>query len=402
MAGLATLAVLAAAWVVAALLLWRSRVPGNLNIGGLRARDHFSPDLLNKADVYERFHRINYVLSTLATLLVFVLYARRGARYVRESAAGPIGTGMLLAMLGFALVWLVDLPFTIAGQWWDRRHGVSSASYFEVIFGGWLSLGTQFVFLSVSVLVVMGFARLLGQRWWIPGAAAFVGLAALFTFISPYTVTDAHPLRDPQLAADAKRLAKQEGVSGVPVVVQDVDEYTDAANAYTTGLGPSRKVFLWNTLLDGRFTDGEVRVVMAHEFAHQTRDHLPKGIAWYALFAFPGAYVIARATRRRGGMGKPEAIPLALLVLVVLNLAATPLENVISRHMEAEADWVALETTKDPASGQKLFQNFAKTSLGDPNPPTLAYLWFDGHPTLMQRIAMIKAWHRRETESKPG
>jgi Zn-dependent protease with chaperone function len=64
--------------------------------------------------------------------------------------------------------------------------------------------------------------------------------------------------------------------------------------------------------------------------------------------------------------------------------------------MEQEADWMALQTTRDPRSGQKLFQDFAKTSLGDPNPPTWAYLWFDDHPTLMQRIGMVKAWAARE------
>jgi STE24 endopeptidase len=135
--------------------------------------------------------------------------------------------------------------------------------------------------------------------------------------------------------------------------------------------------------------------VFAHELGHQSRKHLIKEIGWYALFAFPGAFVIAWATRRRGGLGRPEAIPLALLVLVLLNTAATPLQAEITRHIEREADWMALQTTRDPESGQALFQEFAKTSLSDPNPPTWAYLWFDDHPTLMQRIGMVKAWEER-------
>jgi len=94
-------------------------------------------------------------------------------------------------------------------------------------------------------------------------------------------------------------------------------------------------------------------------------------------------------------MRRPEAIPLALLVLVLLNTAATPFQAAITRHLEQEADWMALQTTRDPKAGQALFQDFAKTSLGDPNPPTWAYLWFDDHPTLMQRIGMVKAWEAR-------
>jgi STE24 endopeptidase len=182
--------------------------------------------------------------------------------------------------------------------------------------------------------------------------------------------------------------------------VQDVD--TKDANAFTTGIGSSRKVFLWSSLLDGRFTNREIEVVLAHEFAHQGRSHLLKGIAWYALFAFPGTFLIALAARRRGGMRQPAAMPLALLVLVALDLAALPLRNAISRHLEAEADWVALETTRDPDAMESLFRRFAATGLGDPSPPAPAYVAFADHPTLMQRIAMARAWAGRNGGGRPG
>jgi STE24 endopeptidase len=387
--------VLAAAWSVAGWLLWESRIPGDLDLPSLDAKAVFGKAQLAAADDYERFHRINFLLETAATLIAFGLYAWKGARFARESAAGRIGTGMLLAMLGFALVWLVQLPFSIAGLWWDRRHDVAEYGYVELIFGGWLGLGLAFVFLSVSVLIVMGLAGLMPRFWWAPASAAFVGLATLFAFVYPYTVLDTRPLRDPELVAAAERFARTQGVEDIPIVVEDVDAYTSAANAYAAGLGPSRKVFLWNTLLDGRFDDGQVEMVIAHEFAHHSRDHLWKSLAWYALFTVPGTFLIAAATRRRGGMREPAAMPLALLVLVALTLAATPLENVISRHMEAEADWVALQTTRDPESAKELFRSFADTSLGDPTPPGWAYVLLESHPTLLDRIAMAEAWSER-------
>jgi STE24 endopeptidase len=397
---LATLAAAAGGWAAAAYFLWdSSRVPGNLHVGGLTPSDFFSRSLLRKGDRYEAFLRYDSLLATAATIVVFLIYARFGKRFIRDSAAGPIGTGMLLAMLGFALVWLVGLPFQVAGLWWDRRHHVSHLSYAEVIFGSWLALGVGFVFLCAAVLVVMGFARLIGQRWWIPGAAYFVGLFALFVFISPYLVGPSHRLHDRQLLADFDRLAKKEGVGGIPVRVQDVHGDTSAANAFTVGFGPTRKVFIWDTLLDGRFSRKEVDFVFAHELGHQARRHLVKDIAWYALFTIPFAFLVARATRRRGGIGRPEAIPLALLVVVLLNTAAIPARAAITRHLEQEADWMALQTTRDPAAGQKLFQDFGKTSLSDPNPPTWAYVWFDDHPTLMQRIGMTRAWTAREASA---
>ncbi len=392
---LATVAVLAGAWAAAAFLLWTStKVPGGLHLGGLSEHRFFPASFLRRAEHYERFGYWLWLGQAVATLAVFGLYAWQGPRFARESAAGPIGTGMLLAMLGFALVWLVSIPFTVLSLWWDRRYDQSHESYVTVVFGGWLALAAEFVFLSFAVLVVVGLAKWLPRTWWIPGAAVFVGLLLLFTFVFPYLVPDTHPLRDPQLRAAAARIADREGVHGVPVRVQDVD--TEDANAFTVGIGPSRKVFLWSSLLDGRFTNREIEVVLAHEYGHQARDHLLKGAAWYALFAFPGTYLIALAARRRGGMRRPAAMPLAILVLVALNFAAMPLENAISRHMEAEADWMALQTTRDPGAMESLFRRFATTGLGDPSPPTVAYLAFENHPTLMQRIAMARAWKQRQ------
>jgi len=397
--------VLAGGWAAASFLLWDStKVPDGLNVGGLRAGDFFSARLLSRGDHYETFLRVDQLLATAATILVFLVYARFGKRFVRDSAAGPIGTGMLLAMLGFALVWLVGLPFEVAGLWWERRHGVSHESYFELIFGGWVALGVGFVLLCAAVLVVMGLARtrLVGERWWLPGAAYFVGLFALFVFISPYLVGSSHELHDPELRADFDRLARQEGVDGIPVRVQDVHGTTSAANAFTVGFGPTRKVFVWDTLLDGRFSRREIDFVFAHELGHQARKHLVEAIGWYALFAFPGAFAVAWATRRGGGLRRPETIPLALLVLVVLTTAATPLQAAITRHLEQEADWMALQSTRDPAAGQQLFRSFARTSHADPDPPTWAYLWFEDHPTLMQRIGMVRAWATRAGAPLPA
>jgi STE24 endopeptidase len=315
---------------------------------------------------------------------------------MRESAAGRIGTGMLLAMLGFAILWLVQLPFGLADLWWQRRHGVSFSGYAEWILDNWLGLGGEFLFVCLAILIVMGLAGVFRRLWWIPGGTVFVGLATLFAFVLPYLIPDQTKLRDPGLLADARRLARAEGLAEAPPVrVQAVRGFTTAPNAEAAGLGPSRRIILWDTLLDGRFGRGEIRVVLAHELGHISRSHIWKSIGWYALFAFPGAFLIAVATRRRGGMREAEAVPLSLFVLVVLTFLALPLQNVITRHLESEADWMALETTRDPASARSLFRRFSTTALSDPSPPTWSYVLMETHPTIAQRIAMADAWEER-------
>lgn len=388
--------VLAAVWAVAAYLLWQSKVPASVHLPHLDPHVYFTAAQLQAAAHFSRVNDLLFWGTTLVQLGALAVYARYGFRWARESAAGPLGTGMLLGMLGFALVWAVELPFGVLELWWQRRHHLSSVGYGSYLFGNWFSLGAEFVFLCFALAIVMGFARALGERWWLAAAPAFVGLALLFAFISPY-LTPTHRLQDPALRAVASRLEAKEHVGHVPIDVETVHDVTSLPNAEAMGIGPSRRVVLWDTLVDGRFNETELQVVIAHELGHLARNHIWKDVGWYALFAFPGAFLVARLTRRRGGMGGPEAIPLSLLLLVVLGLLALPLQNAISRHQEAEADWMALRTTHDPAAATALFLRFVPTTLDEPNPSTLDYLLLENHPTIMQRIAMAQAWRRYAT-----
>jgi STE24 endopeptidase len=392
------LAALAALWAISAWLLWRSKVPGSLHLPHLDERHFFSAAQLHASDSFSRVDGLLWVGTLIVQVLVLAVYAERGHRFVRESAAGPIGTGMLLGMLGFAILWLAELPFSILDLWWQRHHHITRSGYISAIFGNWLALGGEFLFLSLALLIVMGFARFVGHRWWLPAAPMFVGLATLFAFITPYLL-QTHRLDDPQLAASAVRLEQREHVSHTPVVVEDVHDATSLPNAESTGLGPSRRVVVWDTMLDGRFSERELDVVLAHEFGHLSRNHIWKDVGWYALFAFPGTFLISWAVRRRGGMAVPDAVPLALLVLVVLSLLALPLQNVITRHQEAEADWLALQTTRDPAAARQLFREFVPTTYDEPNPGFLDYVLRENHPTIMQRIAMTEAWGRYATSA---
>ena len=67
----------------------------------------------------------------------------------------------------------------------------------------------------------------------------------------------------------------------------------------------------------------------------------------------------------------------------------------VTRHYEAEADWMALKTTRDPTALADVMRHFGSHDLADPTPPTWAYVLYDNLPTLMQRIAMAEAWRAR-------
>jgi STE24 endopeptidase len=378
-----------------AALLLRSTVPADLPSVRIDSATVFGQALVRRAEHVERVFLVAWVLSQIALFTTLWFYARRGPRFARESAAGPIGTGMLLGMLGLGIVWLVQLPFGLFDVWWARRYDLSEIEYLEWAFGGWFELAAAFTSICVTLLIVMFLARKLGEAWWIPGAAVFVVIGAAFAFAQPYLLPPTSALDDRALQRSAEEYERAQGVSGIPISVEDVSGTTSQANAYAVGFGPSRKIVLWSTMVDGTFSDAEVRAVLAHEIGHHSSAHIPKALAWFALFALPGAWILMRATRRRGGMGEAAAVPLALLVVASLQLASAPAQSWISRRMESEADWKALQTTRDPAAVRGLFAGFAKTSLGDPDPPTWAHLLLDSHPTLRQRVEMAEAWRRQ-------
>jgi STE24 endopeptidase len=387
-ARVALLVFLATAWAVASWLLWRSTLPA-YHLPHLSEKALFPPHVLAAARRYSSVARLFWLGATLTQLAVLGVYSRFGVRWMQESAAGPVGTGMLLGMIGFALVWAAELPFAVLAVWWQRHNGLDG-SYAEATVGNWLLLGTQFVALCVALAVAMNLARVrwVGDRWWLPAAPIFIGIAMLLAFVTPWTLGGS-PLRAPYVA-------HLERVEHVHVPVHVISGFSEP-NAFATGLGPSRRVFLWEPIVEAPFTTRDDRFVLAHELGHLAHNHIWKSIGWYVLFIFPLAYVLARVARRRGGMGMPEAIPLVIFAYVVFWLAAQPLQNVITRHMEAEADWSALRATRDPAAGRTLFQLFAAQVKDDPSPPWWDYVFLENHPTLLQRIEMTQYWRASRT-----
>jgi STE24 endopeptidase len=392
---LAALLVFGVGWFASAWALWPTRVPDDLRLPVVDELGVFSAQQLREAQRFETFLRWDYLLAAVVTLVVLALYAWRGHRLARESAAGRIGTGMLLGMLGLGILWFTQLPFGLFAIWWARRHDAADVGYFEWLLGDWLALAAEFAFICLALLIVMGFAQVLRDRWWVAGAPTFVAIYILFAWSLPWLVVEDHPLRDPELRSAARAYALEQGVEPIQVRVEDVSTYTDSPNAFAAGIDQSRKVFIWDTMLDGRFEDDEVLVVLAHEIAHHSREHILKSVGWYALFAVPGTLLIALATRRRGTLREPQAVPVALFAYVALSFVAQPFSNAVARRMEAEADWVALETTEDPEAARGLFRTFTTESLADPTPPWWSHVLFDTHPAMLDRIRMAEAWRVR-------
>jgi len=394
MGRVATLAGAAGAWCVGAWWLSRTSVP-SLHLSGLDTRRYFTAHELSRARDFNRGEQGLYVAALVAQVVALVVLVRLLPRSVRSMGLGRVSSAIVAGMVLLVTLWFVGLPFSLVDLWWQHHWGLGPFDVFAWLVSQWSTLGPEAIFAMATIALLVGTAGRF-RRWWLVAAPIVVVFAAFFAFVSGWLAAAAsHPLDDPTLKADVTRLERIEHVQGTPVRVEDVSSWTNQANAFTVGVGTSTHVVLWDTILDERVSRAEQDVVIAHELGHVRSRHILKSIGWTALIVLPTLWLLALATRRRGGVGAPANLPYVFLVLTVLALLTAPVENVVSRRYEAEADWRALNATRDPAADTSLFREFGRSSLEEPNPPLLDYLWLENHPTLAQRIAMAQAWQAR-------
>lgn len=392
----ATIAVAAVAvWVVAAYFLLRTKVPADLNPPHLDARTVFGAGETRAGARFDRFFELEWIIATLATFAVLAVFLVRGPRLVRRLGLGPVNAGIVTAVFITFVVWAVSVPFDIAASWWSRRHDILQKSWSSIVFDPVGGLVRTTVSTTIVIAVALLLARRLPRTWWLAAGGIVLALAIGLQFVLPYVQRlGTHPVRSRQLAAQIRTLEQREHVGRPVVRVAPVSGDTSAANAYSIGIGPSRSVIIWNTMLDGRFTPREVRFVVAHELGHLARWHIWKGIAWGVLFGLPIFGLVAYVTGRHGGLRRPENVPLALMTVAVAGLVITPLANAVSRHYEAEADWMAVQATHDPNAGRALFQDFVRTDLQNPDPPGWVNLLLEDHPSALARVEQVEAWRR--------
>jgi STE24 endopeptidase len=381
------------AWVAVAAWLWRTRVPNDLSLPPVDAKAVFGEQTIEDAREYRRVLRGLWVGLQASQLTALVLLVRAAPRLEPRLRGGAVVRGIQLGLISVALLWVVWLPFGLVGLWWRRKHDISHLGYGDLVFEPWPRYLGEVVVTAAAVAVAMLLARRLGRRWWLVGGPAFVVIVGAVLVVTPFVLSPRlSALDDRRLTAGIERLARAEGVGKVEVEVENASRRTTVPNAEAIGVGPTTHVVLWDTLLDGRFTDREIEAISAHELGHVARDHLWKGIGWFALLALPSAWLLAVLTDRRGGLDRPAVVPFAVLVVVAVQLVLLPVTNLVSRRYEAEADWMSLQATRDPVATASLFRKFSTTALDEPRDPAWVHVMLATHPDLADRVAMARAW----------
>lgn len=397
-----------------ALLRWQLSRSGVPSVDPAPLRDWFDPAELTRNREYRRglwaMALAGVPLASAAAAGVALSGGRWRPAVVRAARSRPWRAGLAFGA-GLSLVtFAVTLPLAAARYAWGREYGIVTQDVTGWVLDVAKGLGIQ---LLVSALLGAGAAALIARapRWWWAGLAAAIGVfIALMSLLSPLVIEPlfqrTEPLRDPQLSAQVLELAERTGVQADDVKVNDASARTTAANAYVSGIGGSRHIVLYDTLLRD-FPRDEVRVVVAHELTHVARRHILKGSAWGTALAVPGCLLIFAVVGWRTGFGAAgrgragcdlvlRRLAVAAASAAIISAASAPLGNWVSRAFEHEADWGALTATRDPGADIGLQQGLVARSLGVPDPPLVIRIWFGSHPTALERIALALRYRAGE------
>ncbi|MFL6173810.1 MAG: M48 family metallopeptidase [Marmoricola sp.] len=393
--------------VLAALLIPWHWLPGQ-HVQAVPARSVFTAAQIDKAEHVSAMFRYsgwaNLVIGIAAALVLGL--TSLGARLVgwlpgRWWLKVLEGTAVLTA-----ITLVLQLPLSAFAHHVDRRYDLSDQPWGPWLYDQAISAGVTAVFTGIGVLVLLAIVRRAPRTWPIWAAGAGAALTMLGSFVYPVAVEPlfnnfssmpAGPLR-----TDIYRLAAAEHVHIGDVLVADASRRTTTLNAYVSGFGRTRRVVVYDTVVDS-LSNAEIESIVAHELGHAKHRDVLVGTA---LGAVGGAFGIGllgllladdRLLRRAGvrDAADPRVLPLLFALIALGAFAASPIENTMSRAVEARADRTALTVTHDPTTFVDMQKKLSLRSLADPTPPRISQFWFGSHPTVLQRIGMARVVDRR-------
>ena len=357
--------------------------------------DVFTAEQVDRAESFARWARVCSwgSLATALAIACWLGFTSAGGRLVSRLPGPPWGV-VVLAVATCALIGRVaTLPFAVALQRLRLDAGLSSQSW-----SGWLrdvavSQAVGIVSTSLGLLLVVGIARRWRRAWPAIAGLGLAGFVLLVSFVYPLLVEPLFnrftPLPDGPLRSEILRLADREEVEVDDVLVADASRRTTTLNAYVSGFGSTRRVVVFDNLVNDA-PRPETLSVVAHELAHARHDDVLAGSLLGAAGSLAGVGLLGLVLGRGRTPADPHHVPRVLALLAVGALLASPVLSTISRTVETRADVDALEATDDPSAFVALHRQLALRSLADPTPPAWSQFWFGSHPTTLERIGLAE------------
>jgi STE24 endopeptidase len=318
----------------------------------------------------------------------------RGASQRPIVGAAAVGAGISLTLA------VARLPLGAVAQSRAREVGLSTQTFASWLGDQGRSAGIAALLAALGGAATVALVRRLDRRFWIGGTVLVVAGAAIFIWLAPVLLAPIfnrfEPLPDGRTRSEVLALADRAGVTVGQVYRVDASRRSTALNAYVDGIGPTKRVVIYDNALR-ELSPGELNAVVAHELAHVKGDDILRGLAFIALVAPLGVLFVqlsAQALTRRSGddIRSPAGLPALALSAAAAALVLGVPGNQLSRAVESRADAYALELTREPGAFVDLQKRLALTNVADPSPPGFLQFVFGTHPTTMQRIGAAVAY----------
>ena len=324
-------------------------------------------------------------------------------RLVSGVDAPPVLRGALFfsgLVLGSAVL---SIPFSLYSTFRiEARHGFNRMSL-PLFWGDWLK-GTALSLVFVAALSAGSFwlVEKAPEHWWLYVWIVFVGVSLLLTYVSPYVIEPLffkmQPLHVQGLESEVRELAERAGVHVGRVLEVDASRRSTHSNAYFTGIGPVKRVVLFDTLVS-HMTHGEILAVLAHELGHWRKHHILSRTLWSFAVTLGALYLAFRfandpalpALVGLDAASFPARVLILRLVASVLTFPLTPIASYWSRRHEWQADAYATELRRRPEELASALRKLASENLSNLHPHPLYAAFYYSHPPMPERIRRLRA-----------
>jgi STE24 endopeptidase len=319
--------------------------------------------------------------------------------------ASPLLAGTAL-LLGMALIsGAVELPLGLWRQFriearfgFNRQTPASFAA--DIVKQVLLALAIG----GPVLLLVLWLMGIMGAAWWLWVWGVWMGFNLLALTLYPTLIAPLFnkftPLADQGLRARIEALLQRTGFKSSGVFVMDGSRRSSHGNAYFTGLGKSKRIVFFDTLLK-QLSAEQIEAVLAHELGHFRHRHILKRIGFMFVFSLVLLRLLAwlkGAPWFYAGLGVSSAsdataLGLFFLALPVFLFPLTPLMSLYSRRHEFEADAFAARHSTPAhlvSALVRLYRDNAATLTPDP----VYSLFYDSHPKAVERIARLESYNQ--------
>jgi STE24 endopeptidase len=359
----------------------------------------------DRAKRYNRLRRrVGYAKLTLGLgFLVFLLASGLSAALLREvaSVAGSRWLQLVLYVAALGLAYqLISLPLDYwGGHVLEDNYGLTRQGP-----AAWLADHLKAAAIGSVLgllLALLGYGLIWSypDAWWYLGAAAFVLVALILATLAPVIILPLFyrfsPIEDEVLAGRLVSLAARAGSRVKGAYRWGLAEKTRKTNAALLGWGPTRRIIVADGLLES-YSPEEIESVFAHELGHHVLRHLWKdlvvetAITFLAFFAVKRLFPVLAPWAGVESVADIAGLPLLALIFAGVSLLALPLTNAYSRHLEWQADEFALRLTREPGPFISAMRRLASDNLDEMEPSPVIEFLFYTHPSIARRIGLAE------------